>query len=219
MPLFQNATYAASVAEPSGAWPESVAEIAFAGRSNAGKSSAINTLAGQRRLAFVSKTPGRTQLINFFSLGEARFLVDLPGYGFASAPHEVRARWGELIGAYVTAREPLKGLALVMDIRHPLTDLDQQLLEFFRPTGKPVHVLLAKADKLSGSAARSEFRSVSAALAQLSPRYSAQLFSSLKRDGIEAAESVFSGWLGIALPQAKPRAEMKRPREASRGLK
>jgi len=211
MALFRNAVYAASVANPDEAWPGSVAEIAFAGRSNAGKSSAINTLADHRRLAFVSKTPGRTQLINFFALGGERFIVDLPGYGYAAAPREVRSRWDRLIGSYLMQREPLKGLALIMDIRHPITELDLQLLEFVRPTGRPVHVLLTKADKLSSTAARAALQSVGASLTQLSPLYSVQLFSSLKRLGVDEADEVFARWLGIALEPAKNKGPGKLP--------
>ena len=201
MPLFQNATYAASVAKPQDPYPRAGAEIAFAGRSNAGKSSAINTLAGRRRLAFVSKTPGRTQMINFFSLGHDRFVVDLPGYGFASAPEAVRSQWDRLLGTYLKHRDALKGIALVMDIRHPFTERDLQLIRYFGQTGKPVHVLLTKADKLSQAQAVAVLREAQARLNEISPRHSVQLFSSLKRRGVEDAEAVFSRWLGIAPAQ------------------
>src|SRR6185436_3610456 len=112
-------------------------EVAFVGRSNAGKSSAINTLATRNRLAFVSKTPGRTQHINYFSVGEGRFLVDLPGYGFAGAPGPVKQRWQELIGSYLQIRDQLRALVLIMDDRHPLKDLDRKLIDWFIPAGKP----------------------------------------------------------------------------------
>ena len=195
MPLFQNATYAASVATLDDPLPESAGEIAFAGRSNAGKSSAINTLATRRRLAFVSKLPGRTQMINFFALGEMRFLVDLPGYGYASVPGSIRSKWDKVLGNYLQGRPELRGMALMMDIRHPMTELDQRMIEFMQPTGIPIHVLVTKSDKL----ARTE--------ALLSPNYSAQLFSSLKRSGIEEAEAVFAGWL--SMPQSKTPARGK----------
>src|SRR6266852_5986062 len=116
--------------------PPSVGEIAFAGRSNSGKSSAINALTGSQ-LAFVSKTPGRTRLINYFALGAERFIVDLPGYGYAKVPDATRAPWERLLGGYLRARAPLRGLAVVMDVRHPLTELDQRMLAWFQPTAKP----------------------------------------------------------------------------------
>lgn len=217
MSLFHNATYAYSVAQPEDALPDSRGEIAFAGRSNAGKSSAINALVGQRRLAFVSKTPGRTQMINFFSLGPGLFLVDLPGYGFATAPGSIRSRWDALLGGYLQTREQLRGLVVVMDARHPLTDLDEQLIEFFRHTGKPIHVLLTKADKLSRSDAAMTLRQVQRSLAERSPLYSAQLFSSLKRTGLEQADGVCAAWLGLE-PASRSgvwgydEAETKKPR-------
>ena len=198
MPLFQNAVYAASVANLDDPLPASAGEIAFAGRSNAGKSSAINTLASRRRLAFVSKSPGRTQMINFFALGETRFLVDLPGYGYASVPGKIRSNWGKVLGGYLQGRRELRGMALVMDIRHPLTDLDQRMIDFMRPTGIPIHVLLTKADKLARVEALSVLNTLRGELASLSPRYSAQLFSSLNRKGIEEAEAVFATWLSIS---------------------
>ena len=123
-------------------------EIAFAGRSNAGKSSAINSLTNRSRLAFVSKTPGRTQNLNFFQL-DTGFLVDLPGYGYAKVPPEVRQHWEGLLSTYLQTRESLHGMVLIMDVRHPLTPLDRQMLDWFSPTGKPVHILLTKSDKLS----------------------------------------------------------------------
>lgn len=222
MPLFQNAAYAFSVAQPDAPLPDSKGEIAFAGRSNAGKSSAINVLATQKRLAFVSKTPGRTQMINFFSLGPGQFLVDLPGYGFAAAPGAIRARWDALLGDYLQTRAALRGLVVVMDIRHPMTELDYRLIDFFRPTGKPIHVLLTKADKLSRSDSQWSLLEVQKQLRQRSPLYSAQLFSSLKHTGLEQAERVCAGWLGLeqkatakpaAAPVGKPRRN-KNPGES-----
>jgi len=174
---------------------ESECEVAFAGRSNAGKSSAINALAGQRQLARVSKTPGRTQMLNFFGLGDGRFLVDLPGYGYAKVPAATRAPWGRVLGDYLHTRAQLAGLAIVMDVRHPLTELDWGLLEWFRSTGKPVHVLLTKADKLSRSRAVQTLQEVRKVLAGAAPNWTAQLFSSLKQTGIDDAEAVIGGWL------------------------
>jgi len=160
----------------------------------------INTLTDQRQLARVSKTPGRTQLINYFGLGDGRFLVDLPGYGYAKVPIATRAPWGRVLGDYLQTRNQLAGLALVMDVRHPLTELDWGLLEWFGPTGKPVHVLLTKADKLSRSAALQTLREVRRTLAEASPNWTAQLFSSLKRTGIDDAEAVLNAWLSAHEP-------------------
>ena len=175
--------------------PGSVAEFAFAGRSNAGKSSAINALVGTR-IAFVSKTPGRTQLINFFALGADQFIVDLPGYGYARVPAAIRAPWEELLGSYLLRRAPLRGLALVMDVRHPLTERDRRMLEWFRPTGKPVHVLLTKADKLSRAATQKILRDTQAALVPRFSNITVQCFSSLRKLGVREAAETLWGWLG-----------------------
>lgn len=174
---------------------ESRIEIAFAGRSNAGKSSAINTMANRTRLAFVSKTPGRTQHINYFALGKERFLVDLPGYGYARVPGVVKDHWRGLLSDYLQHRIPLRGLVLIMDIRRPLTELDRVMLEWFLPTDKPVHCLLTKSDKLSKGVAQSTLRAVRAELLELSPHFSVQLFSSSKKTGVEEAEAVLARWL------------------------
>lgn len=173
-------------------------EVAFAGRSNAGKSSAINTLVGHVRLAYVSKTPGRTQHLNFFTVREGRHLVDLPGYGYAKAPEAVRNTFESLIGPYLQQRRQLAGLILIMDSRHPLTPLDRQLLDWFRPTGRPLHILLSKADKLTRQAQTKTLREVRTELAALGESCSVQLFSSLKKSGIDEATTVIGGWLGIA---------------------
>jgi len=201
VPLFRQARFLKSAQSLLDLPSESQREIAFAGRSNSGKSSVINTLTDQRQLARVSKTPGRTQLINYFGLGDGRFLVDLPGYGYAKAPVATRAPWGRVLGDYLQTRDQLAGLALVMDVRHPLTELDWALLEWFGPTGKPVHILLTKADKLSRSAALHTLRDVRSALAATSPNWTAQLFSSLKRTGIDDAEAVISAWLSAEEPE------------------
>jgi len=193
MPFFSSAVFLKSVASLEQA-PASAGEVAFAGRSNTGKSSAINTLIGHR-LAQVSKTPGRTRLINYYAIADERFIVDLPGYGYARVPDAVRAPWEALLGGYLRGRAPLRGLAVVMDVRHPVTELDQRLLAWFRPTGKPVHVLLTKADKLSREAAQKILRKVERELAALQPGISVQLFSSLRKTGIEEAAAVLRGWL------------------------
>ena len=169
-------------------------EVAFAGRSNAGKSSAINTLANHVRLAFTSKTPGRTQHINYFDLAENRYLVDLPGYGYAKVPGVIRAHWQDLLSEYLQTREALAGLVIMMDSRHPLTPLDEQMLDWFLPTGKPVHILLTKSDKLSRQQATKTLFEVKAHLKAHYPNYSVQLFSSLKKLGVEEAETVIASW-------------------------
>jgi GTP-binding protein len=173
------------------------AEIAFAGRSNAGKSSAINTLTDHNRLAFVSKTPGRTQMINFFSLPCGAHLVDLPGYGYAKVQRDLRMHWEELLSTYLQTRSSLFAMVLIMDARHPLTPLDEQMLHWFAPTGKPVHVLLTKSDKLTRQEGIKTLRVVQEALRHYAGNYTAQLFSSLKKQGIEEAEAVVAGWLGL----------------------
>jgi GTP-binding protein len=185
--LFSAAQFSRSAHHLSDLPPDENLEVAFAGRSNAGKSTALNTIVGRNRLAFTSKTPGRTQLINFFSVGEGRFLVDLPGYGYAGVPLEIKAHWGELLSIYVGQRVSLQGLVVIMDIRHPLTKLDRQLMEWFAPTGKPLHVLLAKADKLTRAKALEALREVEQVLHADFSGYTAQLFSGSNRQGLDEA--------------------------------
>jgi len=174
---------------------ESNAEVAFAGRSNAGKSSALNALTGRRKLAHVSKTPGRTRLINFFEVDQASFLVDLPGYGYAQVPGDMKRQWARLLTGYLNQRRQIRGLIVVMDARHPMMPLDRQLLDWFAATGKPVHVLLTKADKLSRSQAAAQLRKVQAALRKDYPGCTAQIFSSSTKQGLEEAERIISDWL------------------------
>ncbi|MFA6041818.1 MAG: ribosome biogenesis GTP-binding protein YihA/YsxC [Methylophilus sp.] len=196
MPIFQNATFFISAHHLRDLPPASGIEVAFAGRSNAGKSSALNTLANHNRLAYVSKQPGRTQLINFFTLGNDRHLVDLPGYGYAKVPESMRAHWQSVLSRYLGERTSLGGLVLVMDSRRPLTPLDRQMLDWFSPSGKPVHVLLTKSDKLSRSDAQQTLIKVRKELNQIwGDNISAQLFSSLKKQGVEEAETVIGKWL------------------------
>ena len=195
MSLFAPAEFFRAVHRLEDLPPDGGAEVAFAGRSNAGKSSAINVLVNRRRLAYVSKTPGRTQAINFFSLGSGRFLVDLPGYGYAAVPRRERAHWGELVGAYLTTRDCLRGLVLIADVRRSLAALDRQLIEWFAPTAKPIHVLLTKADKLSASQGRLALRNIGAELCRDLPGLSVQLFSSETRAGAAQAQQTVSAWL------------------------
>lgn len=200
MSLFQHAQFLVSANALRDLPAHCGTEIAFAGRSNSGKSSAINTLANRNRLAYVSKTPGRTQLINFFDLGEQRYLVDLPGYGYAEVPEKIRLHWQQVLSAYLMTRAALSGLVLIMDARHPLTRLDWQMLEWFSTTGKPVHILLTKADKLSRQKATDTLRAVQAGLKEY-PQCTAQLFSSLKRQGLEEAEVAIGKLLGGILAE------------------
>lgn len=195
MPLFQNATFFISAHNLRDLPAQTGIEVAFAGRSNAGKSSALNTLANHNRLAYVSKQPGRTQLINFFALGDERFLVDLPGYGYAKVPEAMRKHWQMTLSSYLSQRDCLCGLVLVMDIRHPLTPLDRQMLDWFCPSGRPVHILLSKSDKLSRSAAMLVLQSVRKEVTQGWGNCTVQLFSSLKKQGVEEAETIISQWL------------------------
>jgi GTP-binding protein len=195
--LFRHAQFEISVADPMTLPQAGGAEIAFAGRSNAGKSSAINTLAVHTRLAYVSKTPGRTQLINLFRLRNGTALVDLPGYGYAEVPIEVRQTWQRLLEHYLTRRQALAGLVLIMDARRPFTELDRQMIGWFGATGKPIHCLLTKSDKLT----RQEQAKTLAAARRLASAdfpqvpITLQLFSSLKKTGLEEVEQVVEKWL------------------------
>lgn len=179
--------------------PRTGLEVAFAGRSNAGKSSAINTLANQTRLAYVSKTPGRTQHINYFALDEEnrRYIVDLPGYGYAEVPEAIRKHWEHLLGKYLQIRDNLIGLVIMMDARHPLKSLDRQMLNWFLPTKKPVHILLTKSDKLSKHEAKHTLAWVEKELAEVD-NCTVQLFSSLKKQGIAEVETILAGWFTAA---------------------
>lgn len=193
MSIFANASYLHTAANREQLPPEGAPEIAFAGRSNAGKSSAINALAGRRRLAFFSKTPGRTQQINFFALPGGGLLTDLPGYGYAKVPAAIRAQWEGFLSEYLQTRGSLIGLALIMDARHPLTDLDWRMLNWFVPTGRPIHILLTKSDKLTRGAANNTLAAVRRELSK-APFTTAQLFSSTAAVGLEEAEQTFGEW-------------------------
>ena len=176
-------------------WPDSGHEVAFAGRSNAGKSSAINALAAKHKLAFVSKTPGRTQTINFFSAGKNRRWVDLPGYGYAKVSKTEREYWGELISTYLTSRNSLCGLIILVDSRHGVKPLDAQLIGWFSPTGRPIHVLLTKSDKLTQSESMAALRKVQSELARGYANCTVQLFSATANRGVAEANAMVAGWL------------------------
>ncbi len=176
--------------------PDTGQEVAFAGRSNAGKSSAINLLTGQRSLARTSKTPGRTQMLNFFRVEPDRYLVDLPGYGYAQVPDAIRRHWQALLERYLRERAALRGLLLLMDVRHPLTELDRRLLDCCAARALPAHVLLTKADKLSRGKVAITLRQLQATLRLDYPGASAQLFSALSGDGVDEAHAKLDIWLG-----------------------
>ncbi|WP_353980721.1 ribosome biogenesis GTP-binding protein YihA/YsxC [Salinicola endophyticus] len=177
--------------------PDDGVEIAFAGRSNAGKSSAINALTQQNALARTSKTPGRTQLINFFGLenGDTLRLVDLPGYGYAKVPEAMKKEWQSHLADYLRRRSGLAGLILLMDVRHPLSDFDIQLLELADARELPVHILLTKADKLKQGPAKASLQQVKRQLAEWEDLVSVQLFSALKRQGLDQTYAVMDRWL------------------------
>jgi GTP-binding protein len=173
--------------------PDTGTEVAVAGRSNAGKSSAINVIVNRRQFARTSKTPGRTQLVNFFELRDGQRLVDLPGYGFARVAESLRQHWGLLLQAYFEQRKSLSGLILVVDIRRQLTDFDRQMLSFADSVSVPVHVLLTKTDKLKRGKATTALQEVST---ELGDSASVQLFSALRKQGVEESRKVLESLLG-----------------------
>jgi len=177
--------------------PDNGAEVAFAGRSNAGKSSALNTLTGQRSLARISKAPGRTREINFFQVVAGRRLVDLPGYGYAKVSRSIKEQWQEGIARYLETRQSLCGVVLLMDVRHPLKDVDRQLLGWCHVAGLPTHVLLTKSDKLKRGPAKNALLQVRRHIESLHPMATVQLFSSHTREGCEELTAVLDRWLGL----------------------
>ena len=197
-PLYQKASYLASASRFDNAPADQGLEVAFAGRSNSGKSSAINTITHQKNLARVSKTPGRTQLLNFFRLDDERRLVDLPGYGYAKVPEGMHKSWGAMIESYLSRREALRGVFLIMDIRHPLTEFDDRMIAWCQHYELPIHITLTKSDKLSRGAAQEVLLKVNKILAARSAQpVSVQIFSSLKRVGIDQAHAVLDAWLRV----------------------
>jgi GTP-binding protein len=195
MSAFSEAHFIASAHDCGELPPDVGTEIAFAGRSNAGKSSAINAITRRKRLAFVSKTPGRTQTINFFACGANRRFVDLPGYGYAAVSQAERAYWGTLVSTYLSQRNSLKGLVLIADVRRSLGPLDEQLLRWYAPSGQPVLVLLTKSDKLKQGEAAKALKNTAALLASRYPAATAQLFSAVSGTGLHAAQGILHGWL------------------------
>jgi GTP-binding protein len=182
---------------------DSLREVAFAGRSNAGKSSAINVLTNQNRLARTSKTPGRTQLINFFGLPNGRYLVDLPGYGYAKVPLVVKNQWQEHLELYLNKRSALVGLVLLTDIRHAFKDFDLMMINWSHESNLPIHVLLTKADKLKRGAAQNALLGARKELVQF-PNASIQLFSSLQKSGVESLVAKLDTWLEESEPESEP---------------
>ncbi len=195
MSAFLQASFLASAAKPRDFPPEAGPELAFAGRSNVGKSSAINALAGRKRLAFFSKTAGRTQTINFFALGDRARLADLPGYGYAAAPQALRTSWDSLIGGYLTGRRNLAAVVVLMDARRPLTANDRHFLEWLRPVEARRLVLLSKSDKLSKAESAKALASTRAALDKAAMTADVMLFSSKSAEGVEETRALLEGWL------------------------
>lgn len=195
---YQAATYLKSAAALGDLPADSGYEVAFIGRSNAGKSSALNTITGIKSLARTSKTPGRTQTINLFSLDAERRLADLPGYGYAKVPKVVKQRWEQIIDSYLQTRQCLRALVVVMDIRHPLKEIDRQVIAWASSCGIPTHILLTKADKVSTNDAKSTLLQVSKELAS-HENISLQIFSSLKKLGITDAHDKLNQWLELSI--------------------
>ncbi len=191
---FQKARFLQSAWQPGDFLPDKGLEVAFAGRSNAGKSSAINVIAGQKQLARISKTPGRTQLINFFEIDGSHRLVDLPGYGYAKVPEKMRRHWRVLMEAYFSRRRSLEGLFLVMDVRRPLTEFDERMLDWALAYDCPVHALLTKADKLSRGKAASTLLGVRR---ELGDTVTAQLFSAHSKQGVGEARATLARMMGL----------------------
>lgn len=182
-------------------------EVAFAGRSNAGKSSALNTLTNQKNLARTSKTPGRTQLINLFEVAEGKRLVDLPGYGYAEVPEEMKRKWQRALGEYLEKRQCLQGLVILMDIRHPLKDLDQQMIEWAVESNIQVLVLLTKADKLASGARKAQLNMVREAVIAFNGDVQVEAFSSLKKQGVDKLRQKLDSWFSDLPPVVEEDAE------------
>ncbi|WP_232334915.1 ribosome biogenesis GTP-binding protein YihA/YsxC [Pseudohalioglobus lutimaris] len=194
-PDYRQAQYLTSAARFNQCPPDEGWEVAFAGRSNAGKSSAINSLTNNKKLAKTSKTPGRTQLINFFELTPTQRLVDLPGYGFAKVPVAVKKEWTRQLENYLAKRQCLRGMILLMDVRHPLQPFDEQMLNWALTAHMPVHILLTKADKLKKGPANNSLLAVRKAMQAHQELVSVQLFSALKHTGHEQLIQVLNNWL------------------------
>ncbi len=225
-PLYQQATYLKSVPTLALCPDDLTHEVAFAGRSNSGKSSALNVITSQKGLARISKTPGRTQLINFFMVDETRALVDLPGYGFAKVNVKIKRAWEAGLSEYIEKSKGLKGLILLMDCRMPPTDIDLQMLDWSESLGLPVHVLLTKSDKLKKGPAQASLLQLQTLLKEEYPNATAQLFSSLKRDGLNKVWDKLDEWMEYERPvKEKPAVEAnvnkvpKKPKPKKKGYR
>jgi GTP-binding protein len=199
-PFYQGARFLSAAARLDQAPPDSGREVAFAGRSNAGKSSALNAICHQKQLARTSKTPGRTQQLIFFSLDDTRRLVDLPGYGYAKVSSALKQEWQGVLADYLVQRRSLAGLVVVMDIRHPLTPFDLHMLEWSRGARQPLLLLLTKSDKLGRGAARTQVEHVRRAIADDPGRVRIELFSAHTREGIEPVQAQLDQWLDVQGP-------------------
>ncbi len=193
--FFKTCKFDFSVANLEGLPKQSLGEVVFAGRSNSGKSSVINALTGKKNLARSSKTPGRTQLINFFSIRERLFLVDLPGYGYAKAPKGIKKNWETMLASYLIERAEIRGLVLIMDIRHPLQDRDLAVFDIFLPTAKPIVVILNKADKLSRQQVLFQQRKIDKNIKSFYLNSRVLAFSAIRGIGVESAKKIINGWL------------------------
>lgn len=225
-PLYQQATYLKSVPTLALCPDNLTHEVAFAGRSNSGKSSALNVITSQKGLARISKTPGRTQLINFFMVDETRALVDLPGYGFAKVNVKIKRAWEAGLSEYIEKSKALKGLILLMDCRMPPTEIDLQMLDWSESLGLPVHVLLTKSDKLKKGPAQASLLQLQTLLREEYPNATAQLFSSLKREGLNQVWDKLDEWMEYERPiKEKPALEAatkktpKKPKPKKKGFR
>lgn len=194
---YEQAAYLTSAAKFSQCPEDEGAEVAFAGRSNAGKSSSINALTRNKKMAKTSKTPGRTQLINFFEITPDQRIVDLPGYGFAKVPMKMKNEWQRHIDEYLQKRRSLKGLVLLMDIRHPMQPFDEMILDWGHQSQMPVHVLLTKADKLKRGAAKTQLLQVRKAIKNEGFEATVQLFSSQDKQGLDQLKDQLDLWLMV----------------------
>jgi GTP-binding protein len=199
--LYQQSTFIMGTPDSRRVPADEGIEVAFAGRSNAGKSSALNVLTEQKSLARISKAPGRTREINFFAVREAVRLVDLPGYGYAKVSKSMKGEWQRNIARYLETRQSLCGVVLLMDVRHPLKEYDQQVLSWCYSAALQTHVLLTKADKLKRGPAQAALLQTRKALERLHPEASSQLFSAHTRAGNEQLQQVLNQWLGLASPE------------------
>ncbi|WP_281645316.1 ribosome biogenesis GTP-binding protein YihA/YsxC [Parendozoicomonas sp. Alg238-R29] len=192
---YRTASFLISAARLDQCPPATAREVAFAGRSNAGKSSALNALTGSNKLARTSKTPGRTQLLNFFEVDEEHRLVDLPGYGYAKVPEKMKLEWQKHLGAYLEQRECLVGVVLLIDIRHPLKEFDQMMIDWSISSEMPLHILLTKSDKLKYGAAKAALQKLRNHLKDHQDLITLQMFSSLKKSGVDELSARLDSWL------------------------